>query len=114
MYDYPLGTKAHSYSGGYWIRVSNGWRWCTGAVFPRPGADVGRYEVPDDEIEGVFCTFCKRETLVKPGARYEIFFAGCNHVYKVTGEPGEVFFRPPDQKEIEFELWMKGCVEWNG
>lgn len=35
-----MGTKAHSFSGGYWIKLSVGWKWCTGAIFPRPGGDA--------------------------------------------------------------------------
>jgi hypothetical protein len=38
--DYPLGTKAHAYNGGYWIRVSNGWKWSCGDTFPTPGGDA--------------------------------------------------------------------------
>ena len=35
---YPIGTKAReSWSGGYWIRVLRGWKWCTGDTFTRPG-----------------------------------------------------------------------------
>ena len=43
----PLGTRAPAYNGGYWIRVERGWKWCTGATFPRPGADWnGKLIVP--------------------------------------------------------------------
>ena len=38
--EYPIGTKAHAFNGGYWIRVANGWKWCSGSVFPTPGADA--------------------------------------------------------------------------
>ena len=38
--DYPIGTKAHSVDGGYWIRVVHGWKWCTGDTFPTPGGSV--------------------------------------------------------------------------
>lgn len=34
-----LGTKAPAITGGYWIKVDRGWRWCTGDVFPSPGGD---------------------------------------------------------------------------
>ena len=37
---YPLGTKAHAYNGGYWLRVLEGWRWCSGDTFPIPGGDA--------------------------------------------------------------------------
>lgn len=37
---YPIGTKAHAYNGGYWIRVANGWKWHNGSTFPTPGADA--------------------------------------------------------------------------
>ncbi len=37
---YPLGTKAHAINGGFWTRVIRGWKWCTGATFPTPGADA--------------------------------------------------------------------------
>lgn len=37
--EYPIGTKAkESGSGGYWIKNDKGWKWCTGDVFPTPGA----------------------------------------------------------------------------
>lgn len=35
----PLGTKAPAYTGGHWVRVERGWKWNTGATFPRPGGD---------------------------------------------------------------------------
>lgn len=38
--DYPIGTKAHAFNGGYWIKVPNGWKWCSGSTFPSPGADA--------------------------------------------------------------------------
>lgn len=38
--DYPLGTKAYAYNGGYWIRVSDGWKWNSGSTFPTPGGDA--------------------------------------------------------------------------
>lgn len=38
--DYPIGTKAHSCGGGWWIRVRGGWKWCTGDTFPGPGGDA--------------------------------------------------------------------------
>jgi hypothetical protein len=37
--EYPIGTKARELgSGGYWIKNKLGWKWCTGATFPTPGA----------------------------------------------------------------------------
>ena len=44
--DMPIGTKAISDTGGYWIRTKRGWKWCTGDTFPRPGAGVIKYELP--------------------------------------------------------------------
>lgn len=38
--EYPIGTKAHAYNGGHWVRVVGGWKWCTGSTFPTPGADA--------------------------------------------------------------------------
>ena len=39
--DYPLGTKAHACTGGWWTRVERGWRWGSrGDVFPTPGGDA--------------------------------------------------------------------------
>ena len=37
---YPIGTKAFSISGGYWIKTEHGWKWCTGDTFVTPGADA--------------------------------------------------------------------------
>ena len=49
--NYPLGTKAHATGGGCWIKVERGWKWATsGCVFPTPGADVIRIELPDDQV----------------------------------------------------------------
>jgi hypothetical protein len=43
----PIGTKATAINGGHWIRVDRGWKWCTGATFPRPGGDWdGRLILP--------------------------------------------------------------------
>lgn len=38
--EYPIGTKAHAYNGGYWIKTERGWKWCNGSTFPTPGADA--------------------------------------------------------------------------
>jgi hypothetical protein len=38
--DYPLGTKAHAFNGGHWVRVALGWKWFTGSTFPTPGGDA--------------------------------------------------------------------------
>jgi hypothetical protein len=38
--DYPIGTKAHAFDGGHWIRVERGWKWFNGSTFPTPGADA--------------------------------------------------------------------------
>jgi hypothetical protein len=39
--EYPIGTKAYSFQGGYWIRTGSGWwRWMSGDAFPAPGADA--------------------------------------------------------------------------
>jgi hypothetical protein len=43
--DYPLGTKAHAYNGGAWLRTERGWTWnghtrAPGSTFPTPGADA--------------------------------------------------------------------------
>lgn len=43
---YPLGTRAYAITGGYWERVELGWKWCTGATFPTPGADVAEIAIP--------------------------------------------------------------------
>lgn len=40
---YPIGTKFKSYNGGYWIKVKNGYKWCTGDTFPRVGGDYNGY-----------------------------------------------------------------------
>jgi len=44
--DYPIGTKAYSATGGHWIKTEKGWKWCTGATFPRPGGDAISIELP--------------------------------------------------------------------
>lgn len=44
--EYPLGTKAHAFNGGAWLRVKRGWKWNghltkgAGDTFPSPGADA--------------------------------------------------------------------------
>lgn len=43
----PLGTKAPAFNGGHWERVESGWKWSTGATFPRPGDDwTGEFVLP--------------------------------------------------------------------
>lgn len=46
--DYPVGTKAHAFHGGAWLRTERGWQWnghtCSpGSTFPTPGADACGY-----------------------------------------------------------------------
>ncbi len=50
--DYPVGTKAHSVLGGYWLRTKDGWRANGGDAFPHPGADASGdcIELPDPEV----------------------------------------------------------------
>jgi len=43
--EYPIGTKAKAIGGGYWERSDNGWKWCNGSTFPRPGADASGFVV---------------------------------------------------------------------
>lgn len=42
--DYPLGTKAHAVTGGWWCHVLTGWKWNgpggNGGTFPTPGGDA--------------------------------------------------------------------------
>lgn len=54
--EYPIGTKAHSYYGGFWTKVDSGWQWGSstmepGSIFPSPGIDAfGKcIELPDKE-----------------------------------------------------------------
>ncbi|QQV91477.1 hypothetical protein M1M25_gp044 [Tenacibaculum phage Gundel_1] len=37
--EYPIGTMFKAITGGYWIRVGHGFRWCTGSTFPTVGGD---------------------------------------------------------------------------
>lgn len=53
----PLGTKAHSSTGGWWYRMENGWKWNgpggNGGVFPTPGANADRtVTLPVGKAEG--------------------------------------------------------------
>lgn len=52
--EYPVGTKAHALSGGYWIKTARGWRWGAkgGSTFPTPGADAYVVTEPGAEIVG--------------------------------------------------------------
>jgi hypothetical protein len=52
-HNYPLGTRAHAYNGGHWVRVRNGWKWHCGDTFPTPGADaIGAcIELPNDQAQ---------------------------------------------------------------
>ena len=36
---YPLGSKFRAINGGYWEKVENGFKWCTGDIFPNLGGD---------------------------------------------------------------------------
>lgn len=45
---YPLGTKAHAFNGGAWLRTERGWQWNghssnPGSTFQTPGADAFGY-----------------------------------------------------------------------
>lgn len=50
--EYPMGTKAHAYDGGYWIRVFWGWKWHASDTFPTPGGSaVGAcIELPTEAV----------------------------------------------------------------
>lgn len=58
--EYPVGTKAHAYNGGAWVKQDDGrWLWnghtrSPGGSFPRPGPDAfGRcVELPAGWYEG--------------------------------------------------------------
>ena len=49
---FPVGTKAFSISGGYWIKTEAGWKWHTGDTFPTPGWDAYMVELPAHPQEG--------------------------------------------------------------
>ncbi len=57
----PIGTKAPAIGGGHWVRTERGWKWCTGATFPRPGGDwTGELMKPVNfQPKGSQCTACK-------------------------------------------------------
>lgn len=45
----PLGTRALSCSGGWWLRVLRGWQWMgRWSVFPTPGGDALHVELPEE------------------------------------------------------------------
>lgn len=46
--DYPVGTLAHSITGGHCIRRTDGWKWWDGATFPTPGADACQVTLPTE------------------------------------------------------------------
>lgn len=49
--DYPLGTKFCAISGGYWIKVPSGFKWCNGDIFPNIGGDWdGTVSLPEKYI----------------------------------------------------------------
>ena len=50
--EYPIGTKAYSVLGGYWIKNPKGWTWFNGSTFPTPGADAISVELPVEQIQG--------------------------------------------------------------
>lgn len=50
--EYPVGTRAHSFNGGYWVRVEGGWKWFNGDTFPSPGADAFDVSVPTEYVRG--------------------------------------------------------------
>lgn len=58
--EYPIGTKAYAIDGGWWVRVSLGWKWCSGSTFPIPGADADAIgnciELPESGFK--FCGRC--------------------------------------------------------
>jgi hypothetical protein len=60
--EYPLGTKAHSFMGGYWIRVKRGWKWHCGDTFPTPGGDAcgACIELPEQNVK--LCQPCPPST----------------------------------------------------
>lgn len=53
--DCPIGTRAYAVMGGYWVKTSKGWKWCTGDTFPTPGGDVVRIEFPGQQVESSCC-----------------------------------------------------------
>lgn len=40
--EYPIRTKFPAVMGGHWIKVKNGFKWCTGSTFPSVGGDWDR------------------------------------------------------------------------
>lgn len=54
--EYSLGTKAYAVNGGYWIRIKQGWKWCTGATFPTPGGDAIYIELPENNPRRIIKT----------------------------------------------------------
>lgn len=49
----PIGTKAHAIGGGHWVKVESGWKWPSGAIFPRPGGDWnGKLILPEEQKGG--------------------------------------------------------------
>jgi hypothetical protein len=59
----PIGTKAPAVTGGYWVRVPQGWAWCTGATFPRPGGDWNGDLIPPTEAATITVTIAGNEVV---------------------------------------------------
>jgi hypothetical protein len=49
--EYPLRTKFKALMGGYWVKAENGFKWCTGSIFPNVGGDwTGEVCLPKNEV----------------------------------------------------------------
>ena len=59
--EFPIGTKVHATNGGNWEKIGkHEWKWLAGSIFPNPGADWNKIELPftqqevDESYEKVF------------------------------------------------------------
>src|SRR5690606_7399769 len=77
---YPIGTRAYDIQGGYWERVANGWKWCTGSTFPTPGGDAFYVSVPvrvpappsTPVGDGCHCGTCTCNPNMTPAVRFDL------------------------------------------
>ena len=48
---FPVGTKVYGINGGFYTKVMTGWQWLNGNIFPNPGADWSKIELPFTQEE---------------------------------------------------------------
>lgn len=113
--DYPVGTLAHSITGGHWIRRTSGWKWWDGATFPTPGADAYQVTLPTERETRLVLANEFIEAIGRCGRRFFFHKTEYGQRFAVieAGKGGRLWW-VDDYSKKRIYMHTHDCARWQG